>query len=156
MKHFEGHATRVVDATPDAAFALVTNVDRLSEWNAAIEEVVDRPPVLVTGAEWTVRMHPPHIPAWGSISTADVIDPAARRFTYETRNTDGNPSSVEWSWTVEPSEEGRAVVSVSWHCELRTFDRRFFAGPIRKRGLAREVPRSLDALADVLDHNAAV
>jgi hypothetical protein len=151
MKHFEGRASRVVDATPDAAFALISDVDQLPEWNVAIEAVVDRPPVLSPGAEWTVRMHPPRIPAWGSISTVDELDRTARRFTYETRNADGNPSSVAWSWTVDPSHDDKSLVTVSWRCDLRTFDRQFFAGPIRRRGLAREVPRSLDALAAVLE-----
>jgi uncharacterized protein YndB with AHSA1/START domain len=150
MDHFEGHASRVVEATPDATFALISDIDRLPEWNAAIEKVVDQPATLAPGAEWTVRMHPPHIPTWGSISKADVVDRVARRFSYETRNTDGNPSYVTWSWTVEPRGAHESVVAVSWRCELRTFDRRYFAGPMRKRGLAREVPRSLDALASML------
>jgi hypothetical protein len=150
MKHFEGHASRVVDTTPDAAFALITDIERLPEWNAAIEEVVEQPPALVEGAQWTVRMHPPHIPSWGSISRVEVVDAVARRFSYETRNTDGNPSFVNWSWTIEPNGADESLVEVSWRCELRTFDRRYFAGPIRKRGLAREVPRSLDALAAAL------
>jgi uncharacterized protein YndB with AHSA1/START domain len=154
MKHFDGHASRIVDATPDSVFELISNVERLPEWNAAIEEVVDRPVTLAPGAEWTVRMHPPHIPTWGSVSKVDVIDTTARRFCYETRNTDGNPSFVTWSWTVVPDGEAEAVVAVSWHCELRTFDRRYLAGPIRKRGLAREVSRSLDALADALTTRA--
>ncbi len=155
MKRFEGRATRVVDATADATFALITDVDRLPEWNAAIEEVVERPSVLEPGAEWTVRMHPPRAPRWGSISKVVVLDRATRRFAYETRNADGNPSSVEWSWAIEPGDGGKATVTVTWRCDLRTLDRRLFAGPIRKRGLAREVPRSLDALAAALEAKAA-
>ena len=40
-----------------------------------------------------------------------------------------------------------AEVTVTWHCYLKTLDRKFLAGPLRKRQLAREVPVSLAALA---------
>jgi hypothetical protein len=41
-------------------------------------------------------------------------------------------------------------VTVTWDVYLKTADRKFFAGPIRKRQLAREVPRSLAAMASAL------
>ena len=43
-----------------------------------------------------------------------------------------------------------AEVTVSWDCVLRTLDRKYFGGPMRKRHLAREVPNSLTALADAV------
>jgi hypothetical protein len=42
---------------------------------------------------------------------------------------------------------GGAEVTVTWHVYLKTADRRYFGGPIRKRQLAREVPNSLTAMA---------
>jgi hypothetical protein len=36
---------------------------------------------------------------------------------------------------------------VTWDVYLKTVDRRFFGGPLRKRQLAREVPDSLTAMA---------
>jgi hypothetical protein len=36
---------------------------------------------------------------------------------------------------------------VTWHAYLKTADRRYFGGPMRKRQLAREVPNSLTAMA---------
>jgi uncharacterized protein YndB with AHSA1/START domain len=150
MNEFQGEASLTTESDPDAVFELITDIDRLPEWNAAIESVVERPPTLSTGSEWTVRMHPRRMPSWGSVSQAVVLDRAARRFSYETRNADGNPSSVSWSWAVEPAAGGGSTVTVRWSCTLRTLDRRVFAGPMRKRQLAREVPSSLEALAKAL------
>ena len=146
MKEFHGHARVHIDAAPDAVFELITNVERLPEWNRAIESVLDRPGCLTAGAEWTVRMHPPHAPSWGSVSRVERIDAATREFAYETRNTDGNPSFARWTWRIAPEDDG-AAVDVAWDCYLKTADRRLLAGPLRKRGLAREVPTSLAALA---------
>jgi uncharacterized protein YndB with AHSA1/START domain len=150
MDEFHGRASAHLAAAPSAVFELLTDVDRLPEWNAAIEDVLDHPGSLEPGTEWTVRMHPPHAPSWGSISTVRHIDRDQLHFAYETRNADGNPSRASWSWRVRAVGDG-ADVTVTWDCYLRTLDRRLLAGPIRKRQLAREVPRSLQALADALD-----
>ena len=68
------------------------------------------------------------------------------RFAYETRNADGNPSYAKWNWEVVPTGAG-ATVTVRWDIYLITLDRKYFAGPLRQRQLAREVPRSLQAMA---------
>jgi uncharacterized protein YndB with AHSA1/START domain len=146
MKEFHGSASITLDGSPDAVFDLITDVNRLPEWNAAIGEVVDRPAALDTGAEWTIKMAPPRMPTWFSVSRLAELDPASRRFAYTTRNADGNPSHVEWAWSVAERGDG-AEVTVTWGCYLKTADRRLLAGPLRKRQLAREVPASLRALA---------
>ena len=146
MKVFQGRATTHVDAPADAVFDLLTDVSRLPEWNRAIEAVVDDPGPLTPGTEWTVTMHPPRLPRWGSISHLERIDPQELQFAYRTRNADGNPSWVDWSWTATNADDG-CDVTVEWTCHLETLDRRFLAGPMRKRQLAREVPKSLEALA---------
>ena len=149
MDEFHGRASVRVDATPQAVFDLITDVDRLLEWNAAIEAVVERPPALAEGAEWAIKMHPPRMPSWGSISRVEELDRRRFRFAYQTRNADGNPSYVRWAWEVVGTGTG-AEVTVTWDCYLKTVDRRFFGGPIRKRQLAREVPRSLAAMASAV------
>jgi uncharacterized protein YndB with AHSA1/START domain len=146
MKAFTGETSSHIDASGAGVFALITDVERLPEWNAAIEAVVSQPDELAPGAEWTVRMHPARGMRWGSISQLVELDRERLRFSYVTRNADGNPSRVEWAWQVEPDGSG-CVVTVSWSCWLETMDRRLLAGPIRKRQLAREVPTSLAALA---------
>lgn len=88
-------------------------------------------------------------PAWGSVSRVEALDRADLLFAYETRNTDGNPSYAKWTWHVTGSDGG-STVSVSWNIFLKTVDRRYFAGPLRKRQLAREVPRSLAQLGESL------
>lgn len=145
MDEFHGRASARVDATPEAVFDLITDIARLPEWNAAIEAVVERPPALTDGAEWTIKMHPPRLPSWKSISRLEELDRSHFRFAYETRNADGNPSYVKWAWEVADAGDG-AEVTVMWDVYLKTFDRRVLAGPMRKRQLAREVPQSLTAM----------
>jgi uncharacterized protein YndB with AHSA1/START domain len=149
MRQFHGRATTHIDASRGVVFALVTDVDRLPSWNGAIEAVVKRPSELATGSEWTVKMHPPRMPGWFSVSQVQALDPDACRFAYRTHNADGNPSYVTWSWEVIPAGEG-ADVTVTWDCHLKTLDRKLLAGPMRKRQLAREVPASLAALTTAL------
>jgi uncharacterized protein YndB with AHSA1/START domain len=152
MDEFHGQASVRVDAGPEAVFDFITNVGRLPEWNTAIESVVEQPAALSEGAEWQVRMHPPRLPGWGSISRVEELDRGRHRFAYRTRNADGNPSYTEWGWEIAGSgdEADAADVTVTWTVHLKTFDRRFFGGPIRRRQLAREVPHSLSALATAM------
>jgi uncharacterized protein YndB with AHSA1/START domain len=149
MDEIHGRASLRVDATPQAVFGLITDVGRLPEWNTAIETVLERPSGLAEGAEWTVKMHPPRMPAWTSISRVEVLDRGGLRFAYETRNGDGNPSYTKWAWEVAVASGG-AQVTVTWDVYLKTADRRYFGGPMRKRQLAREVPNSLTALASAV------
>ena len=149
MDEIHGRASLQVDATPQAVFDLITDVDRLPEWNVAIETVLERPPELVEGVEWTIKMHPPRTPPWTSISRVEELDRGRLRFAYETRNGDGNPSYTKWAWEITRAGGG-AEVTVTWDVYLKTVDRRFFGGPLRKRQLAREVPNSLTAMAGAL------
>jgi uncharacterized protein YndB with AHSA1/START domain len=149
MHEFHGRATTRVSMSPRAVFDLIIDVDRLPEWNRAIESVIDRPPALAEGTEWTVKMHPPHTPAWRSVSRVEQLDRQHLRFAYETRNADGNPSYTTWTWQVAGNGDG-AEITAAWDCYLKTADRKFFAGPVRKRQLAREVPKSLTNLARTL------
>jgi uncharacterized protein YndB with AHSA1/START domain len=145
MKEFHGHASARIDAPPQAVFDLITDVDRLPEWNTAIEAVVQRPSTLAEGVEWTVKMHPPHVPSWGSISRVETLDRPNLRFAYESRNANGNPSYTKWAWAVVVAGDS-AEISVSWDVYLKTLDRRVLAGPLRRRMLEREVSNSLIAL----------
>jgi uncharacterized protein YndB with AHSA1/START domain len=149
MDEIHGRASLEVDAAPQAVFDLITDVGRLPEWNAAIETVLERPPTLAEGVEWMVKMHPVRMMSWTSISRLEELDRRRFRFAYETRNGDGNPSYAKWAWEVTGAAGG-AEVTVRWDVYLKTVDRRFLAGPIRKRQLAREVPRSLAAMAKVI------
>jgi uncharacterized protein YndB with AHSA1/START domain len=147
MHEFHGRATTRIDATPQDVFDLLTDIDRLPEWNTEIEAVLERPPTMAVGAEWTVKMHPPHAPSWKSISRVEELDRTLLRFAYETRNADGNPSYTKWAWDVAATDHS-VEISVTWDCYLKTLDRRVLAGPLRKRQLAREVPKSLTAIAN--------
>jgi uncharacterized protein YndB with AHSA1/START domain len=147
MKEFHGTASARVYARPQVVFDLITDVGRLPEWNTAIETVLERPPALSEGAQWTVKMHPPHVPSWVSVSRVEEIDQSRLHFAYETRNADGNPSYAQWIWTVI-GVGNSAEVTVSWDVYLRTLDRRILAGPLRKRQLQREVQNSLAAISE--------
>ncbi len=58
MQEIHGTASGRVTAAPDAVFRLITDVDRLPDWNRAIEVVVAPAPDLAPGVEWVVKMHP--------------------------------------------------------------------------------------------------
>jgi hypothetical protein len=42
MLGIHGEASSRVDATPEAVLGVITDIDRLPEWNDAIENVVER------------------------------------------------------------------------------------------------------------------
>ena len=132
------------NAAPDATFRLITDIDRLPEWNRAIERVVEPAPDLTPGTEWLV-MHPSRGMTWQSRSRVEEIDKDVRRFRYRTWNADGNPSYADWKWEVVPLDS-MAQVSVSWDVYLKTLDRKLLAGPIRRGQLRKEVAESLRAL----------
>ena len=154
MREFHGTSTTTVDATPDAVFELITNLDRLPEWNRAIERVIERPPALEADAEWVVVMHPPRLPSWKSRSRVQEIDSSRRRFAYRTQTDDGNPSYARWSWEIIPAD-GSALVTVTWDVHPETIGRQLFAARLRRSGLAREVPASLDRIGRLLAHDAS-
>ena len=79
----------------------------------------------------------------------EELDHGRFRFAYETRNGDGNPSYTKWAWEVTGTGGG-SEVTVTWDVYLKTADRKFFGGPLRKRQLAREVPNSLAAMASAV------
>jgi uncharacterized protein YndB with AHSA1/START domain len=154
MKEIHGTATARVDVPAEKVFELITDLDRLPDWNAAIEAVEQRPAALCDGAEWRVVMHPRHTPRWRSVSSVRVVDPTNLRFAYETRNADGNPSYATWTWEIDPGD-GVATVTVRWDVYLKTLDRKLIGGPLRRRQLAHEVPSSLRALASTLAADVA-
>jgi hypothetical protein len=51
MQEIHGTAVGSVKAAPDATFRLITDIDRLPEWNRAIERVVEPAPDLTPGTE---------------------------------------------------------------------------------------------------------
>jgi hypothetical protein len=130
----------------DVAFAALTDLARLPEWNEQMTAVVERPERLVPGAQWVVELAV-FGRRWRSRSTVGMIDAEARRFEYRTQTDDGNPSFTNWSWQVEPREQG-CRVSVDWALHPATFWRRVLFARVRARQLAHhEVPASLAALA---------
>jgi uncharacterized protein YndB with AHSA1/START domain len=145
MQEIHGTALGNVNADPDVTFRLITDIDRLPEWNRAIELVVEPAPDLTPGTEWVVKMHPSRGMTWQSRSQVEVIDKDTRLFKYRTRNADGNPSYTDWKWEVVPLDS-MAQVSVTWDVYLKTLDRKLLAGPIRQRQLRKEVAASLRAL----------
>ena len=154
MPEFGGSATRRVDARPDEVFDLITDIDRLPEWNACIEKVVQKPESLAIGREWVVTIHVPGVPRWESRSRVVALDRDAGRFVYESRTDDGNPSRGTWTWEVA-SSNGGTDVAVHWALQPRTFWRNVLFSRIRRRQLAKEVPASVEALAAALVQSPA-
>ena len=143
----QAEVTGQLEAAPDAVFALLTDVERLPEWNAHIEHIVEAPPALIEGAQWVVKMRAMGS-TWDSRSTAQTIDTANRVFTHRTQTDDGNPSYALWTWNVK-ERPGGSEVSVRWDLHPETFWRRYLLAKIRFRQLHKEVRVSL-ASADRL------
>jgi uncharacterized protein YndB with AHSA1/START domain len=146
MREIHDRAEAVIEGDPRALFAAITDIDRLPEWNGAIEKVLDCPDRLDIGASWTVGMHPTRGVRWKSVSTLTELDLVRLRLSYRTVNANGNPSYMLWHWELTP-QSGGTNVSVGWDVYLKTLDRRLLAGPIRKRQLRKEVSTSLTALS---------
>jgi uncharacterized protein YndB with AHSA1/START domain len=154
MREIHGHAEETIDANPELVFGVITDIENLPQWNAAVETVIERPAALTPGTRWTVEMHPSRGMRWRSISTVEEIDSDALRFSYRTVNADGNPSYTLWSWEIVP-EGSTSKVSVSWHVYLKTLDRRLLAGPIRRHQLRKEVAASLQAIVQPASSSAS-
>jgi uncharacterized protein YndB with AHSA1/START domain len=146
VREIHDSSSAQLEADAEAVFNLITDIDRLPEWNAAIEKVLATPHDLTPGAKWTVQMHPARLIRWKSVSTLDTIDKDRLIFSYRTVNADGNPSYTLWNWTLT-AKGHTAEVLVKWDVFLQTWDRRAIAGPIRRRQLRQEVTASLQALA---------
>lgn len=74
-----------------------------------------------------------------------MVDPVTRRFEYESRSDDGNPTSALWSWHVMPAGGGCEFM-VTWAVYPRTWGRRLLSARIRRPALINEVPTSLAGL----------
>jgi Polyketide cyclase / dehydrase and lipid transport len=146
LREFHGQATTTIDTNPRNAFAAITQVERLADWNKRIAAVVRAPRTpLAEGVEWVVRMSVP--PArWDSRSGVTGIDADRFVFEYTSQTDDGNPSYITWRWTVEP-DPGGAKLTVQWAGYPKTFWRQLLFAKLRRRQLESEVPSSLDALA---------
>jgi len=140
-----GTVTEVVAAPPGEVFGVITDIDRLPEWNDIIEALVERPPALVPDAEWVVRLRSMGM-RWESRARLLELDEAARRFGYRSRTDDGNPSFAIWRWAVDDDPAG-ARVTVSWELHPETFWRQVLLGRVRNRQLRTEVSHSVDAAA---------
>jgi uncharacterized protein YndB with AHSA1/START domain len=138
--------TATTAADPDDVFGLLTDIDRLAEWNDIITRVLHRPTDLAPGAEWVVEMHAMG-QTWSSRSRVEAIDRPTRRFSYRSGTDDANPSYTVWHWSIEP-HPGGSLLSVSWDLNPRTFWRRHLVVHLRRRALAQEVPASIRQLAE--------
>jgi uncharacterized protein YndB with AHSA1/START domain len=149
VTEFTGSVTRRLAAPPEVVLATVIDLQRLPEWNAAIERVTEVPDEWRRGAEWVVVMHPAGWPRWLSRSTVEELDREELRFVHTTRTDDGNPSRGSWTWQVRPAGDG-AELSVTWRMCPRTLGRRSVIARLRRPMLQREVRCSLDALEVLL------
>jgi hypothetical protein len=141
--------TRTVAAPAREAFALVTDVDRLPEWNAGMTRVLDRPDAPTPGSEWLVELRAMG-QTWRSRSRLEELDYARRVFRYRSGTDDGNPSYAVWEWRVD-GDGADSLVTVSWELHPATFWRKVLLAAVRHRQLRRtEVPASIAALEAVL------
>jgi hypothetical protein len=141
-------ASTVIPAEPDHVFAFLTDVDRLPSWNAEITRVLRRPERLDPHTEYAVELHAAGM-TWASRTRVLALDRSRRHFAHRSGTDDDNPSFTTWTWDVTPDPAG-ARVTVTWDPNPRTLWRRCVVVHWRRRCLARQVPRSLQALTAAL------
>jgi uncharacterized protein YndB with AHSA1/START domain len=140
-----GSVTATLDAPAAEVFRLVTDIDRLPEWNTTITEVIERHPAVEPGAQWVVALHVMGN-RWKSRSRVLEHDPRGLRFAYRSQTDDDNPSYGIWTWDVGGDDPARSTVLVSWELHPKTFFRRVLGAPLRNRQLRGEVRQSLRRL----------
>ena len=139
-------AETTTDAPPDQVFDLITDIERLPDWNPEIPKVIEVPSVLDVGAQWVVNMHA-MASRWDSRSTVLEIDRDHGRFAYRSQSDDGNPSHSDWRWHLVPGPDGQGThVTVEVDVRPRTFLRRWFVSRLRRSGLERAMNESLSGL----------
>ena len=145
LTEFHGTESVRLGAPADDVFALLTDVDRLPEWNEHLHHVVERPGgPMSPGTQWVVQVRAMGT-KWPSRATVLTLDRASRTFEHRSVSDDGNPSFVLWSWTVAPVEHG-SELTVTWTGQPRTFWRRLLLAQVRAPRLADEVRTSLAGL----------
>ena len=149
MDYVLNETITVPDASPGEIFDLITDLDRLPDWNLEIPAVLERPPVLEVGAEWLVTIHAMHL-HWNSRSRVVELDRDKGRFRYRSQSDDGNPSYADWSWQLTPAPgPGRGTnVDLAVDVHLLTFLRRTLLSEIRKPVLRKAMHESLTALRE--------
>jgi uncharacterized protein YndB with AHSA1/START domain len=152
LTEFEGQESVRLSSSPRDVYDLLVDVDRLPEWNAAIDHVIERPAgPLAPGVEWVVEMRAMGT-RWPSRSRASVVDRDKLAFAHTTQSDDGNPSFVTWTWNVDRAPEG-CRLTVRWAAHPRTFWRKLLLARMRRPVLAGEVRASLAGI-DAYLHDA--
>lgn len=139
----------LVPGTTDEVFDVLTDIERLPDWNLEIPQVVEHPAVLEVGAVWVVTIHAMKT-HWNSRSRVVELDREAGRFAYRSQSDDGNPSHAEWRWQLTSTpERGQTQVTVEVDIRPRTFLRRWFLSRLRRSSLQRAMNESLVALREL-------
>jgi uncharacterized protein YndB with AHSA1/START domain len=141
MATYQARITEQLPVPPQQLFALISDVDRLPEWNAHIPRIVDRPDALTPGAQWVVRIRASGA-QWDSRSTLERLDRDKLELDYRSQSDDGNPSYALWRWRLTPVDGGTRA-EVVYEINPKTFFRRNVFVHLRRRQLPNEVRTSL-------------
>ncbi len=129
-----------VPASPDAVYALVSDVTRTGQWSptcVACRWLTDDRGV---GAQFEGDNRTPER-EWTTTSTVTVADPG-RRFEWAV-----GEGYVQWGFTVEPAAEGGSLVTQTWH--FTRAGRRFFDTRWGDQAVAQADQRERQAHADM-------
>ena len=136
----------VLPGSPVEVFDLITDLERLPDWNVELREVLDVPVRLEVGAEWLIRIHAMRT-HWNSRARIVQFDREGGVFAYRSQSDDGNPTHADWRWELTPGEHGRTTrVDVQVTVRPRTFWRKHLLLPLRRRGLRHAIQQSLGRL----------
>ena len=143
-------ASVTIDASPEAVFALVTDIDRMSEFSPELVSCrwldgADGPAV---GARFEAVNQLPGHKSWKNRPMVTVYEPSRR---YAVSRTEPFAGTVVWSYDLS-SEDGRTVLTESYQVTKRVsrigwlIIERGFGGTDRRGALARGMRATLDAI----------
>jgi hypothetical protein len=145
LTEFHGSETVELAASASEVFELLIDIDRLPDWNARIDHVIEPAGCpLTSGVEWVIQMRAMGT-RWPSRARTLTVDRAAGVFEHRSCTDDGNPSYALWSWNVVPHQPG-STFTVTWAVHPETFWRRLLLARARRPVLANEVKASLAGL----------
>lgn len=144
MTVLNGDITEHVAANPDALFDLITDLDRLPEWN-------DHTHHLVAARRAGTELRMGRRDASPGLSLEQPSSPRTPRsagapLRLRQHDRRREPVARLWSWHVTPHTNG-STVAVAWQLEPKTFWRKALLASVRHHQLKWEVRASIHALA---------
>lgn len=148
--------SRYIDASPEALYALISNVTRTPEYSPEVVKCTWKKGATgpAVGARFKAINHAGRVPDWPNWPIVTVADPG-KAFAFERTEIGGG--TIEWRYTFEP-QGTRTLVTESYTVLKKVNALGWFiidtlAGLKDRRGdLNRGMTQSLERIAAIVEH----